>query len=586
MLLPCEHPSVPGPRRRALRWLASVAAVAAGGLQTACKMSQAQPLHSSAFSFAHGVASGDPLSDALIIWTRVTPQAHLTLDEDTSVLVGWQVASDAQMTQIVASGNAQTSAAQDFTVKVDVTGLQPGQEYFYRFMLGMDGGPGSQLRYSPQGRGKTLPLQAEQVKLAVFSCSNYPAGFFNVYADACGQEVDAALHLGDYIYEYEADGYASGKAAQLGRLSEPRHALHSLSDYRRRYAQYRSDPDLQAVHAHVSFICIWDDHEFADDTWREGAEDHDDLLHGPFSLRRNAAITAWYEWLPVRMSDPSRPERIYRSFEFADILSLHMLDTRVIGRDQQLQFSSYCHEDGDDKAQVDVPKLKRDAHAAKRQMLGKEQFSWLSDQVGQSQARWQVLGQQVLMTRMEFPLPVACGAVDRFEFVKACAQARQNGSSNPLHKEWLHAARVPCYLDSWDGYQAERERVFALMQSRQKNLVVLTGDSHNAWASDLQDQAGRAVGVEFATASVSSPGMEGGYPQYSPQQVAACMQALMPNLRYAQTSRRGYLLINASRDEFKVDFRFVDTVLKRQFHAQTECTLRTLPGQRKISQPE
>jgi alkaline phosphatase D len=430
---------------------------------------------------------------------------------------------------------------------------------------------------SQVGRTRTLPrADVRQVRLAVFSCSNYPAGFFNVYADAARQnDIDAALHIGDYIYEYESTGYASGHAEALGRLSEPRELLLQLDDYRRRYAQYRSDPDLQAVHAALPFITVWDDHEFADDTWRDGAVAHQVRQHGPFSLRKQAAMTAYHEWLPIRTPDPASPEKIYRSFDFGSVLSLHMLDTRVVGRDQQLMMSSYY----DAQRHFDAEKFRHDVASPRRQMMGNEQMAWLEQRVQQSEARWQVLGQQVLMARMEYPTAVVLGQCNCTDYAALKKRAARDPSSlRSREQEWLAAPTLPCYMDSWDGYQHEREQVLGMMQRHRKNLVVLAGDTHNAWASDLHDGQGRQIGVEFATASVSSPGIEGAYPQRDPEDVAAMLVDLIAPLYYAQTSKRGYMIITASHEQVRCDWRFVDTVMQREFVAATERSLRTLPG--------
>lgn len=523
-------------------------------------------------AFLHGVASGDPLRDRVILWTRVTPRRP---DDTGEIAVRWQMATDPAMQLLVASGVSTTKARQDFTVKIDAVGLLPGHVYYYQFAV--DGAK------SPVGRTKTLAgPEARQVRLAVFSCSNYPAGYFNVYADAARQDnIDAALHIGDYIYEYESTGYACANAVALGRVSEPRGLLLQLDDYRRRYAQYRSDPDLQALHAALPFIVVWDDHEFADDTWRDGSADHKGTQFGPFSLRRAAAVQAYHEWLPIRAPEPDRPDRIYRSFDFGGVLSLHMLDTRLIGRDQQLMMSSYYDED----EQFDAEKYKRDVCSPRRQMMGAEQMRWLDGQVQASRARWQMLGQQVLMARMEYPTAVVLGACNCTDYSALKQRAGKDpGAINAEQKSWLAGPALPCYLDSWDGYQHDREQVFAMMQKHRKNLVVLAGDTHNAWASDLHDAAGRQVGVEFATASVSSPGMEGAYPDRDPEDVASMMVDLIAPLYYAQTSKRGYMIVTASHEQVRCDWRFVDTVLSRKFSAATERSLRTLagPGNRKI----
>jgi alkaline phosphatase D len=519
-----------------------------------------------AVSFQHGVASGDPLSDRVILWTRVTPR-HV--DEAGDIAVRWQMATDPAMRTVVANGGLSTSAQRDFTVKVDAAGLLPGHVYYYQFTV--DGVK------SAVGRTKTLPRgDARQARLAVFSCSNYPSGYFNVYADAARQDdIDAALHIGDYIYEYESTGYACGNAEALGRVSEPRELLLRLDDYRRRYAQYRTDPDLQAVHAAMPFIVVWDDHEFADDTWRDGSAEHKSSEYGPFTLRKLAAMTAYHEWLPIREPDPAAPEKIYRSFDFGGIVSLHMLDTRLIGRDQQLMMSSYY----DANKRFDVEKYKHDVCSPRRQMMGREQMDWLEKQVSASGARWQMLGQQVLMARMEYPTAVAMGECNCTDYSALKKRAASDPSCvTAKERRWLSAPTLPCYMDSWDGYQNDREQVFAMMQRHRKNMVVLAGDTHNAWASDLHDAQGRQVGVEFATASVSSPGMEGAYPDRDPEDVASMMVDLIEPLYYAQTSKRGYMIVTASHEQVRCDWRFVDTVFKHEYTAATERSLRTLPG--------
>jgi alkaline phosphatase D len=560
------------PRRGFLRQMASTALVGATGLGAASCSSTAGRVEQGAVAFQHGVASGDPLGDRVILWTRVTPHK---LDEHREIDVTWQIAADAAMTQTVGGGRVVTGADQDFTVKVDATGLLPGHVYFYRFTSGG--------AVSPVGRTKTLPKHdVKQVRLAVFCCANYPAGYFNVYADAAKQDdVDAALHIGDYIYEYESTGYACGKAVSLGRVSEPRNLLIVLDDYRRRYAQYRGDADLQALHAAMPWIVVWDDHEFADDAWRDGSVDHRNSKNGPFSLRKAAAIQAYHEWMPIRAPEPDNPERIYRSFDFGKLVSLHMLDTRMIGRDQQLMLASYYDEDED----FDADKFKRDIASPARQMMGREQIAWLERQVAASQARWQVLGQQVLMARMEYPMPVLMDEISCADY--AALKDRASCAPHSIttkEKDCLAQPTLPCYLDSWDGYQNDRELVFSIMRRHRKNMVVLAGDSHNAWASDLRDKDGRQVGVEFAASSVSSPGLECSYPKRHPDAVARMMEQMIETVYYAQTSKRGYLIITATDQEVRSDWRFVDTVFHHEFTAETGRSLRTLagPGNRRI----
>ena len=539
------------------------------------------------FDFLHGVASGDPLQDRVLLWTRITPDAAMLdalaklerearsdararqqLAQAKNVPVQWEVARDSHFRQVVARGTVQASAERDHTVKVDADGLRAGTTYWYRFQcLGI---------CSPVGRTRTLPRGGvEQVRFAVFSCSNYPAGYFNVYGAAAKlTDVDAALHLGDYIYEYAKDGYATELAEQLGRVSEPAGELLTLADYRKRYSQYRQDADLQAVHAALPFIAVWDDHEIANDAWREGAENHTPGTEGDWPTRRAAALQAYHEWMPTRLPDAKRPERIFRSFDFGDLVSLHMLDTRVIGRDQQLELTSYIGPTGFDGA-----RFAADLANPARQLLGAEQTAWLGTQLARSSAQWQVLGQQVLMGRMNVPAPLLLGQITVSGYAALVAKAQGNpGALTPQEVAILQAPAIPYNLDAWDGYAAARETVLATARSLDKNLVVLAGDTHNAWASDLTDLQGDAVGVEFATPSVSSPGFEAIFPNEPPLALAGALQQLIGPLVYTDTSRRGFMVITATRDAMQAEWTYVDTVTSHQYQTAQGPALRTLPG--------
>lgn len=385
-----------------------------GGLSTAALAVVAglQPgqAHAATYAFAHGVASGDPLADRLVIWTRITATG------DAAPRVYWEVATDPGFSRIVRSGLQPTSASRDFTVKVDVAGLQAGTLHYYRFLCGG--------RYSGVGRGRTLPVgDVSRVKLAVFSCANYPAGMFNAYAQAARMDdLDAALHLGDFIYEYDRSGYASSKAAALGREVLPARECISLSDYRQRYAQYRTDPDLQAVSAALPLIAVWDDHEVADNAHAAGASNHTEATEGPYEVREAAALRAYHEWLPTRLPDPSDPARIYRSFDWGKLLSLHMLETRLLARSEQLEFSSFVDANG-----VDGDALDAAANAASRQLLGATQMNWLKGQLSASKATWQVLGQQVRMAETRIPAAIALGQISfgGYQALKARADAGQ-----------------------------------------------------------------------------------------------------------------------------------------------------------------
>lgn len=502
-------------------------------------------------AFAHGVASGDPLADRVILWTRVTPTAP------GNFAVVWELASDANFGAIVARGTVGTGPTQDYTVKVDAMGLQPASTYYYRFSYGEE--------HSPVGRTKTLPTgNVDQVKLAVLSCANFPAGYFNVYADVAKRgDIDVALHLGDYIYEYGLLGYASQTAFVIDRESSPRQEILTLADYRQRHAQYKSDPDLRALHAAVPLIAVWDDHDLADNAWSGGAANHDSGSEGSFAERRAAAVQAWQEWLPIRVPDAANPLKIYRSFDFGSLASLHMLDTRLIGRDEQLTLPAYLDGEG---------------LGPGRQLLGTEQSAWLTAQVTASNATWQVLGQQVLMARMEIPLSVASSLTLETLAEYTLAKATPEELRSDAQRALVNQRRAPYNLDAWDGYPAARESVLAVARDGNKNLISLAGDTHNAWASDLTDAAGVPVGVEFATASVSSPGFERTLPLISSAVLEDAFPDMVPDLRYAELSQRGYVVLTLTPGEARGEWVQVDTVWSRDYQTRTVKTLRTLPG--------
>lgn len=519
-----------------------------------------------AINFLHGVVSGDPLSDSVILWTRATPASST---EARDVPVQWEVASDASFSKIVKNGSFTTNAARDFTVKVDVTGLSANTEYFYRFAHNST--------RSATGRTKTLPVgKLDQVKLAVLTCSNYPAGYFNVYAEVAKQtDIDAVLHLGDYIYEYPRDGYASQDAVALNRLVDPKSEIITLSDYRSRYATYRTDTDLQAMHAKLPLIAIWDDHEFANDAWSGGAENHDPASEGPFSARRTAALQAYNEWMPIRLPDASRNDRIYRSFDFGNLVSLHMLDTRLIGRDKQLSFANYIGAGG----AFDSAKFTADMANPERQLMGAEQTAWLQAQMAKSSATWQILGQQVLMARMNIPAPLVLQQITFANYITLVGKAQTAPASLTTEEKLILAqAAIPYNLDAWDGYAVARETVFGIAKALDKNLIALAGDTHNTWASDLADMKGNAVGVEFGVSSVTSPGFEDIFPKEDPAVLASGLEQLIGPLVYAETKHRGFMIVTTTPSETRAEWRYVSTVKSKTYSMVPGKTLKTLPG--------
>ena len=516
--------------------------------------------------FLHGVASGDPLQTQVIIWTRLSPS-----DRSARLEVQWEVAQDADFKHMAAIGKVLTTAAQDFTVKVDVTGLVAGQRYFYRFKYGST--------YSNVGQTLTLAEDVQQVQFAVCSCSNYPAGYFHVYQEIAQQDVDVVIHLGDYIYEYGMGGYATENAVEMGRelAEDNRLEILSLDDYRKRYAQYRLDPDLQAAHQRHPFIVIWDDHELTNDAWKAGAENHQDS-EGDFFERRVAALAAYFEWMPIRPVD-NQNIKIYRQFDFGQLVQLSMLDTRIIARDVQLDYANYMTAAGLDRA-----KFQADLTDPNRSLMGVEQRNWLLQKLQQSNATWHVLGQQILMSKMFVPAELlmslaeitagnpSAETLDKISTqitelltIKARLDAGDTSVSE-LEKARL-AFTAPYNLDAWDGYFVEREMLYATLAQLNKKIVVLAGDTHNAWSSNLHSQDGALVGVELATSSVSSPGLEK-YLSLPLQQIKSFEYAfttLIDELNYCNLNQRGYLKVSFTSEQVQADWNFVDTIQQKAY---------------------
>jgi len=526
--------------------------------------------------FDYGVASGDPWADRVILWTHAQ---FAGLNDD--VPLTWEVASDTAFASLVASGSAKATAATGHTVKVDATGLSVGQDYYFRFRWNQHS--------SPVGKTRTLPAAgASSLALAVLTCSNYPAGYFHVYAEAAKSAAKYAVHLGDFIYEYAADGYASADAAKLGRVSQPATECITLDNYRKRYAQYRSDPDSKTFHATMPVIAVWDDHEVANDSFKDGAENHTEGAEGRFADRRAAAVQAWHEWLPVRTPDARDLLKIYRSFDFGGLAAMHMLETRLIGRDKQISFTELLNP-------ATAANAKATLASSTRSMMGATQLAWLQGQLATSKATWQVLGQQVLMARMEFPVSVltalnpdntsadavAAGQKAINDYLTAKATAAQAPAMlTDTQKALLDPAINPKLgynLDAWDGYPVEREIVLSTAKQLGKKLVVFAGDTHNAWASQLTLMDGSVVGHEFATSSISSPGFEEYLPTLTPDQSKAIFLGVVNDLRYADTSRRGFMLMQFTSTEAKGTWYFVNTVKSRAYTLDASASLTYTP---------
>mgnify|MGYP001156489054 FL=1 len=529
----------------------SVAGLAAGSLLAGCggsgsavaqapdgredEAGQRAPQAALKNPFLHGVASGDPLQDRVILWTRVTPAAH------GRVLVHWRIARDPLMLEVLHSGKTETDASRDYTVHVDAAGLAADAVYYYQFSAFG--------HVSPIGRTKTTASRhLERLRLAVCSCSNYPHGFFNVYAALARRtDLDAVLHLGDYIYEYGNEGYGGDTGAAINREVVPEHDIVTLEDYRSRYAHYRRDPDLQAAHQQHPFIVVWDDHESANNAWQHGAENHDEATQGHWIYRRAAALQAFREWLPIRQ-DHDDPARIYRSFRFGNLVDLFMLDTRLYGRDLQAGTLPL------DAATINDPN---------RQILGPTQENWLEYQLYESRARWKILGQQVMFGQLNLApaLPIVS------ELVGGLPVAGGLVRELPLLGSVLASDGLLLNVDQWDGYPAARRRVMDML-SRIDNPIVLTGDIHTSWAMELTPEpanplryspvTGRgSIGVEFVTPSVTSPGL----PELAP--VAEAIRLLNPHIKYVDLQRHGYVLLDITHDRTQAEWWYVPGITAR-----------------------
>jgi alkaline phosphatase D len=569
-------------RREFIIKLASVSsALAAGSVLSACGGGSSDgPM----LVFNYGVASGDPLSDRVILWTHACYDGSID-----SVNLTYQVATDASFATIVSTGTATASASTGFTAKADATGLTAGSSYYYRFIAGR--------WISPVGFTRTLPAaNVASVKFAVFSCTLYSAGYFNVYDDASKSGAQYAVHLGDYIYEYGSDPakFGNGSAVTLGRVTAPANEIITVDDYRTRYAKYRSDPNLKALHATMPWITVWDDHEFANNSWVDGAENHNSATQGPWATRKATAAQVYHEWMPIRVQDPANLLKIYRRFDFGSIFTLHMVDTRIEGRAKQ--YDAYGDADGGLTRYATALTTGTDAA---HPMMSTTQQSWLTNGMAASTATWQIMGNQDIMARMWFPVnvlqangtatanPTAANlqavttAISDYLTAKATPVANRTATQVGLLNTTLNP-RLPYNLDSWDGYPIQRETILQTVRAQGNRLVTLSGDSHNAWFANLTTLAGVKVGVEFAGTSVTSPGFEsaglGGLASSLDGTAVApgtygTGLGLVDDLNYVDTIRRGYLLMTVTAASVKGEYVFVDTIASTTYRASTGKTV-------------
>ncbi|WP_230481559.1 alkaline phosphatase D family protein [Sphingomonas sp. Leaf21] len=512
--------------------------------------------------FAHGVASGDPAPDGAILWTRATPAEG----QGGDVALTWHVAPMEPGEAVgLRTGRVTARAARDFTAKVEVTGLRPGRDYRYWFETAAG-------QRSPEGRFRTLPRgRVEDVVLAVVSCQLYPGGLFNAYdAIARSERLDAVLHLGDYIYEYGADGYGGEIGRKLGRLPEPTHEILSLADYRARHAQVKRDPDMQAAHARAAFICVWDDHEVANDDWIGGAENHDPRTEGDWGKRKAAAMQAYFEWMPIRDPRPGQPwAAINRSFDFGDLATLVMLETRLLARSKQVTAKGEVPEPSE-YATMMAERARPD-----RELLGTNQLGWIERTLSASVAAgrpWQVIGNQVVMARVDGPdLEKQMGADGYAALVVPLPSAIR---AQLAAAQQSYRAGLPMNFDSWDGYPAARERLYAAFRRAGSRPVVVSGDSHAAWANDLYDGTGALVAAEFGATAITSPSWGALFPGIG-RQIA---EANAKVVRFCDQDAKGYLHLTLTRDAATARFMTVSTVMAKPYAQACVATWRTRAG--------
>lgn len=477
--------------------------------------------------FTHNVASGEPGPDSILLWTR-----YVSASDADIVSLDAEISLDAQFAHVIAGGSVQTGTYRDWTAKILLDGLSPGINYYYRFVA-PDG------TKSPIGRTKTLPIgRVSRFGLAVFSCSNAPVGWFNAYADAAQRsDLDLWFHVGDYIYE-------SG-ISRPPHVVEPSHEITSLTDYRLRYASYRADPDLQRLHQIAPMIALWDDHESADNSWEGGANNHQSATEGDWSQRRNAAMQAYREWLPVS-------DEPWKAYRIGDLATIYRTESRLLARTRHPEPNDLMLS-ADPVAAV---KAYRDGAwmAPSATIMGSVQESWLAHQLKANSrtSAWQMVG-----------MGTNVGAIRTTE--EALAWLPPNASTAVVNTFKLGAIAnnlgMPSFLDNWGGYPAARSRLLASAQAADANLVLLTGDSHNAWAFDLMED-GKPAGVEFGGHSVTSNGLELAF-NADPKIVARQIVASSPELRWCDTSQRGYMMFEISPQNVTGEWRFMQTIQVR-----------------------
>lgn len=480
--------------------------------------------------FSHGVASGDPLQDRVIIWTRFVPSGDGR--------IAWEVAEDEEFARVTRRGWAQARINNDFCVKVDVVGLEPGRRYFYRFLSGTEA--------SPTGLTRTAPAGAvDSFTVGLTSCSNFGFGYFHAFGHlAARDDVDVVLHVGDYIYEIRRGAYPAPDETVSGRIIDPTQDTVTLSDYYQRYATYHTDPDLLELRRLKPIYAVWDDHEIANDAWREGAGAHNPQTQGPYLDRVAAADKAFHDWLPIRRAGPGY--RQYRSFDWGDLARVLMLDARFIGRDRQIDFRAFYNRlnEAGANAQALLEQFRREElDNPARSLLGAAQEQWINAQLDESKQRghtWQVFGQQVILGEQRFGR-----GLERL----LPASASRGSQEWIARNQRLAELGLSWNQDGWAGYGAARARFLENCAARTNNALVLAGDSHNCFVSNVPAATpGRLAAIEFAGGSITSPGFEHTMSAAQPGEREAMFREANPTLAYCDIGRRGYGALRLTRE--------------------------------------
>jgi alkaline phosphatase D len=527
-------------------------ALAASGAVPGCIHSKAVVPESSVF--CHGVASGDPETDSIVLWTRISRASE-------SVKVSWEVSDQPSFGRTLLWGETETSATTDHTVKVIAGPLPAGQPLYYRFSaLG---------EVSPIGRTRLFRASGEdRIGIALASCSNFAFGYFNAY-DAIAKDpgVDLVLHTGDYIYEYGAGEWGDATGAVLGRRHQPANEIISLADYRQRHAQYKTDAGARAMHAAHPFVACWDDHEVTNNPWTGGAQNHQTEREGDYEQRRSAALQAYYEWMPVR--DPragEAPEAFWRSYELGGLATLVTLESRHTGRDRQIDYGEHYHA-------IRSPET-RDRFMQEiigdpaRRMLSPEMEAFFETRMARSVARgepWRLVGNASPIARMLVPDLEAAGIPETL-----APEAERPGAGANLF--WKGKWNLPFYTDTWDGYPAARESLYAAAErAGARDLLFLTGDSHSFWENSLFDKAGKPVGIEIGTAGISSPGdfVETGWLGDGPARLNRLFAQSLPEVNWTEDRFQGYVRLEFTKAEAQVDFIAVDTCLSPEYRTRS-----------------